>query len=172
MKYFTDELWNGINSEVKEIREKSKLQWRINDNIYFKIFQEVKKLLPKNFLKIYTKEYGFHDYKLKDFEIIHGEKGYTDPVAINILISNKEKTWKLTYKKIKKIVINYKQQPDIFNRKRREYEGFDDYGYDEFFQVDDKILSHEILFASGSTILIHFEKISIIKIASFNGAVK
>jgi len=164
MRYFTDELWKGINSDSKEEREKSNLQWDKNDEEYYKIFEKVEKLLPKKFLKIYKQEYGFHDYELKNYEVIHGKQGYKDPVAVNIVISNTEKTWNIGYEKIKKIVINYELQPDVFGRKRRrEYRGFDDYGYNEFYQINEKTLSHEILFASGATILVHFEKISINK---------
>ncbi|MEQ8156035.1 MAG: hypothetical protein ABRQ25_14285 [Clostridiaceae bacterium] len=163
MRYFTTELWNSINSESKEEREKANLQWEKNDAEYYEIFQNVSKFLSKGFLKIYWQEHGFHDYKLRNFEVIHGEKGYVYPVEFSIVITNGDNVWNIVYKKIKKISINYQQQPDVLKRKKRVYEGFDDYGYDEFFQVDDKTLSHEILFASGATILIHFEKISIKK---------
>lgn len=167
MRYFTDKLWSDINSESQEIREKANLQWQKNDEEYYKIFQKVKEKLPKRFLEIYGQQYGFHDYELKKFQIIHGDKGYKDPVAVNIIISNSEQTWSISYEKIKKIEINYELHPDIFERKRRrEYMGFDDYGYNEFFEIDERTLSHEILFASGATILVYFEKISINKITS------
>ncbi|AJA46847.1 hypothetical protein CPAST_c07470 [Clostridium pasteurianum DSM 525 = ATCC 6013] len=164
MKYFTDELWCGINSESEKERESASDKWEINLEEYCNIFENVKKLLPKKFLKIYMDQEGFHDYNLKNFEIIHGENGYKDPVSVSIVISNKEHTWNIIYNKIKKIAINYEQEFDIYERKRRKYRGFDDYGYDEFFQIDEKTLSHEILFASGATILVHFEKISIVEI--------
>ena len=167
MRYFTDKLWSDINSESQEVREKANLQWEKNDEEYYKIFENVKEKLPKKFLKIYRQQYGFHDYELKNFEIIHDDKGHKDPVAVNIIISNPEQTWSISYEKIKKIQINYELQPDIFGRKRRrEHRGFDNYGYNEFFEIDEKTLSHEILFASGATILVQFEKISINKITS------
>lgn len=166
MRYFTNELWNRVNSESEEERQKADLQWEKNDNEYYEIFKDVKKLLPKKFLKLYEQEYGFHDYELKNFEVIHGNKGHIDPVAVSMVITNGEKIWNIVYKRIKKISINYEQQPDVLKRKKRIYEGFDDYGYDEFFQVDEKTLSHEILFASGATILVHFEKISINEITN------
>lgn len=165
MKYFTDELWNEINSDSKEKREEASLQWEKNAEEYYKIFENIEKLLPKKFLKLYLKENGFHDYELKNYQIIHGKKGYKGSVAVSLVITNTEHTWNIVYNKIKKIAVNYEQQPDIFERKkRREYRGFDDYGYNEFFQIDEKTLSHEILFASGATILVHFEKISIVEI--------
>ena len=162
MRYFTNELWNGINSNSEDERKKAELQWDKNDKEYYEIFKIVKGLLPKKFMKIYEQEYGFHDYKLRNFEVIHGEEGYVDPVEFSIVITNGDNVWNIVYKKIKKISINYEQQSDMIKRKKRVYEGFDDYGYDEFFQIDEKTLSHEILFASGATILIHFEKISIL----------
>ncbi|SMC26746.1 hypothetical protein SAMN02745134_02925 [Clostridium acidisoli DSM 12555] len=110
------------------------------------------------------KEEGFHDYNLKNFQVIHGRSGYKDPVAVSIVITDTEHTWNILYNKIKKVAINYEQETEGFERKRKEYRGFDDYGYDEFFQIDEKTLSHEILFASGATILVHFQKISITKI--------
>lgn len=162
MRYFTNELWNGINSNSEDERKKAELQWDKNDKEYYEIFKIVKGLLPKKFMKIYEQEYGFHDYKLRNFEVIHGEEGYVDPVKFSIVITNGDNVWNIVYKKIKKISINYEQQSDMIKRKKRVYEGFDDYGYDEFFQIDEKTLSHEILFASGATILVHFEKISIL----------
>ncbi|WP_338552518.1 hypothetical protein [Paenibacillus sp. KS-LC4] len=36
------------------------------------------------------------------------------------------------------------------------HRGMDDWGYDELLMMDEKTISHEILFASGSTFLIHF----------------
>lgn len=165
MRYLTDELWTKINSECKEEREKAGLQWDKNAEEYFKIFKNIEKLLPKKFIKIY-KQHSFHDYNLKKIEVIHGKQGYIDPVAVSIFVEEGGEVWNITYKKIKKISINYEQQPDVFGRKKRTYEGFDTYGYDEFFQVDEKTLSHEILFASGATILVHFEKISVNKIDS------
>ena len=118
----------------------------------------------KNMKFTHLKEHGFHDYHLKNFQIQHGKRGFRDPVEVRLTVTDEENTWTIIYKKIKKIVANYEQEPDIFpGMGRRFYEGFDDYGFNEFFEIDDKALSHEILFASGATILIHFEKISIKK---------
>lgn len=54
------------------------------------------------------------------------------------------------------------------NRKRHFQYGFDNYGYDEFLEVDENILSHEILFASDATILVYFKYISIKKVKENN----
>lgn len=59
---------------------------------------------------------------------------------------------KITYKHIKQFNVNYKEAEGWGDRR-----GFDDWGYDEFLPIDEQTLSHEILFASGSTILICFK---------------
>lgn len=164
MKYFTDELWTSINSESQEEREIASLKWEKNAEEYSKIFQSVKLLLPKKFVEIFYKEYSFHDYNLKSYEIIHGQKGYKDPIIVNLVITDKIKTWNIIYEKIKKIEVTYSQKLAPKYRNKIFYRGFDDYGYNEIFQIDDKTFSHEILFASGATILIHFEKIKIFRI--------
>jgi hypothetical protein len=110
-------------------------------------------MLPKKFLDVYVKENGFHDWKLKKLDIIHSSYGTKNPVEVNILISDDD-LYKITYSGIKKIEISYKEDID-------ERRGFDDWGYCEFLPVNDKIFSHEILFASGASIQIHFSKISI-----------
>lgn len=61
-------------------------------------------------------------------------------------------TFKITYKCIKKYSVNYEECEGLGDRR-----GFDDWGYDEFLPIDEQTLSHEILFASGSTMLIHFK---------------
>lgn len=163
MKYFKPELWDGYNSDIKEEFEEAKMQWEKNNKEYAQIFQHVKQRLPKTFLKIYMKEKGFHDYHLKDFQIIHGREGFKNPIAVIIEIENGENTWHIIYKGVTKIAVNYKDEQVNESSKRRFQYGFDDYGYDEFLEVNDKTLSHEILFASGATILVHFKNISIKK---------
>lgn len=165
MRYYTSELWKQANSQSSEERENAKRQWKINNDEYSKIFEYVKKRLPKAFLKIFMEEHGFHDCHLKNFEIIHGKAGYKDPVEVVITITNTEDTWNVIYKGIKEISVRYVSSPYIQPGKIRKYhDGFDEYGYNEFYEVDENILSHEILFASGATIFICFNKISINKV--------
>lgn len=161
MKYFKAELWRGYNSENKEEFEKAKAQWDRNNKEYAQIFENVKERLPKGFLKIYMKEHGFHDFHLKSFEIIHVSEGYKNPVSVSMEIEEGENTWNILYKGVTNVQINYENEKAEEDKVRRFQYGFDDYGYDEFLEVDENILSHEILFASDATILIHFKHISI-----------
>lgn len=161
MRYFKPELWNGYNSDIKEEFEEAKMQWEKNNREYAQIFERVKQRLPKGFLKTYMKERGFHDYHLKNFQVIHGMEGFKNPIAVTIEIENGQNAWRIIYKGVTKIAVNYKDEQANEISKRRFQYGFDDYGYDEFLEVDENVLSHEILFASESTILLHFKRISI-----------
>ena len=168
MKYFKAELWSGYNSDIEEIFEEAKKQWEINNKEYAKIFEIVKQRLPKAFLKIYMREHGFHDYHLRNFQVIHEKEGFRNPIEVSIKIENGEKAWNIMYKGVTKVQINYEAEQVNEIRKRRFQRGFDDFGYDEFIEVDDNIISHEILFASNATILVYFKHISIKKIKENN----
>lgn len=168
MRYFTDELCEEINCGVKERRKVAEKEWDKNAEEYNVLFNNMRYRLSKKFLRIYEKEANFHDYRLKEIEVIHGKYGFIDPVKVSLIIYNEINTWKLDYIKIEKISLNYKKINDIPSRAKEFYVGFDDFAYDEFLEVDDRTLSHEILFASGATLLIKFGKIFIKKLAGSN----
>lgn len=72
------------------------------------------------------------------------------------------------YKGVTKVQIDYEDEKTKENKARRFQYGFDDYGYDEFLEVDENTLSHEILFDSDATILVHFKQISIKRVKDTN----
>lgn len=74
-----------------------------------------------------------------------------------MIITDGTNTWKVAYKYVKKIAISYQQELMWQCTRWEKAIGFDDWGYDEFFAVDEETLSHEILFASDTSILIHFK---------------
>ena len=160
MKYFTSELWEKINSDSSEVREQAKARWGVNNKEYSQLFEKIKYRLSKKYLKTYLNEHGFHDYNLIRFEVIHDKSGYKEPVEIRMIITDSINTWDIVYKCIKKLGIDYASNPVAMpGKKKKYYDGFDNIGYNEFFEVDERTLSHEILFVSGATILIYFEKI-------------
>jgi hypothetical protein len=110
---------------------------------------------------MYFKNHGFHDFSLKAIEVVHSAYSIKKPVLIKIIITDEGNTWEIKYKGIKKFIISYEKENYLSDRY-----GFDGFGYDEFLPVDDKLLSHEILFVSGATVLIYFEKISINKLSN------
>lgn len=152
MKYFTNELWSKLNSNSQKERDEADFEWDRNYEVYSEIFESVKIRFSQKFLKTYLKNHGFHDFRVKNIVLTHKEYGVKNPISIDIYVTNSVDTFKITYKHIKKFNVNY-EEAEVWGDRR----GFDDWGYDEFLPIDEQTLSHEILFASGSTILIYFK---------------
>lgn len=153
MQYFTNELWSRINSESPIEREQADHEWEQNVEAYRKVFEISKQKLSKKFLKMYFDAKGFHDHDFVSFEIIQPKRWASDPIKVTIVVSDGESKWTLTYKKVKKLTMNY----DSTIEEHMSKWGIYTWGYDEFLPVDEDYLTHEVLFASGASILIHFK---------------
>lgn len=159
MKFYTYELWQKLNSEVLEERKNARDILAKNGQEYFEIFQAIKDKLPKYFIRKYIKYNGFHDFQLENIEIYNQVKKLN---SIKILISKDNERFQICYSDITNLSITYnisKVQLGI-----RDDKGFDSWGYSEFSELRDREFTHEILFASGATILIHFKKIKIVEV--------
>lgn len=152
MKYYTPELWKMFNSESDEVREEADRVWTENVQAYVKRFETVKPRLSKKFLDLYYKHYGFHDFEIRNICLNHKAYGTTsNPISVEVVISNRLETFNLTYKKVTQFHVNYEEEEG-----RTLSWGFDHWGYDECLPVNDEVLSHEVLFASGAILLVHF----------------
>ncbi|WP_035294319.1 hypothetical protein [Clostridium sp. KNHs214] len=152
MRYFTNELWSKINSDSQKERDEADFEWDKNNKAYSEIFDLIKVRLSQKFLRTYLSNHGFHDFQIKNIVLTHKEYGFKNPISLDIYVTDSVNTFKITYKCIKQFCVNYEEIEGWAARR-----GFDDWGYDEFLPVDEQTLSHEILFASGSTILIYFK---------------
>ncbi|MGH4139223.1 hypothetical protein [Clostridium sp.] len=152
MKYFTLDLWRGSNSDSEKIIDESIAEWNKNAKAYNEVFESIQNRFSKKFLKSYLCNERFHDYTIKNIKINNKDKRGENPMSIDIFITYSLITWKITYKNVVKFSINYEQWEG-----EGTCIGFDDWGYDEFIPVNEDILSHEILFVSGATILIYFK---------------
>lgn len=160
MKFFRPELWLKINSEIEEERKKAEAEWDKNDKLYFKIFQEVKKRLPEQFLSIYMANKGFHDFSLKKINVYRKDYCLEDSndVCLDIVISNTYCSWKISYINVKNFTFDYQIEDELAMVAV--------WGYDEFIDIGCKTLSHEILFSTGNILSVYFEKISISEVQS------
>ena len=152
MKYFKYDLWRGINSDSEKILDESLAEWDKNAKAYNEVFESIQNRFSKKFLKSYLYNERFHDYTIKNIKINNKDKWGKKPMSIDIVITYRTTTWKITYKNVVKFSMNYEQWEGDGT-----CIGFDDWGYDELIPVNKDILSHEILFVSGATILIYFK---------------
>lgn len=153
MKYFTDELWSRMGGVSAKEREQTHIEWVHNCEAYWKVFETIKHRLSKKFLKVYSENDDFHDCDFLSFEVTQPQRWASDPVKVRIVISDGEFKWTLTYKQVKKAMMNYDSETDEHMSKW----GVHTWGYDEFLPKDDAYLTHEVLFASGASILIEFK---------------
>ncbi|MGE6228447.1 hypothetical protein [Paenibacillus chitinolyticus] len=151
MKYFKQELWQEMNTGDITLMQKAEEEWNQNSKQYWDQYKLLENKLPKEIFDFF-KQKDFHDFRLKEYKIIHHKYGEGTPVNLHLLLTNDEETWLLEYSSIKKMKIDFETE---------ELRGFDDFGYQEFLEVDEETISHEILFASGAQVLIHFQRNSI-----------
>ncbi|EGW39340.1 hypothetical protein [Desulfosporosinus sp. OT] len=151
MEYFTEDLWNRINSSDFDEKKKARDQWKLNDEAYTIKFQSLEARFSKKAFDFFKRS-SLHDSSLNDIVIEHKEFGRAKKITVSIILTDQERVWTITYKKVSKISVDYVKKKGLYNNQK----GFDDFGYDEFLDVDEDTLSHEILFASGAKSLVHF----------------
>ena len=168
MKYFTKEMWRGWNSgdeaEQQRARELSDRNWQ-------EYLQELEKLQSRLGPEAYEffKTAERHDARLISFTAgdainhdVHGPadfdiNAHDTAVEIKLLSPHLNTLYTLNYSGVRKVVFDYPSNDPLFH-----YEGSNiaDWGYDEVTAVDEKFLGHEVLFSSGTTILIEFTNFS------------
>ncbi len=150
IQYFTDELWSKINSEDEEERNKANRKWDENEALYHQRFQKLKDKLPRQVFDLYNSR-SFHDSNLIEVKINQLDTNTKRPINVEITLTDGESCWRIIYKKIIKLQIDYSENDTLFRS-----QGFGDWGYEKILDVNEDVLSHEILFSSGSKILVHF----------------
>lgn len=163
MKYFRPDLWEKINSEVEQERQEAELEWQKNDKKYWESFQKTKQYLPKDYLLIYQKNHCFHDCLISGLEVVKKPDDNGGSISIEIKISKGPQNWLIRYRNVTQFHLNFvaEEQLSFYSGININSNAWDEWGYDEFSCVDEDVLSHEILFSSSRTILIHFKRISI-----------
>lgn len=167
MKYITKKHWAGWNS-----RDKKTSQWAFEDSE--KKFKEYAKQLEKLRPKLNKRNFEFFQKGLHDAQLISFSSGdgldldlesskplslksFSGETLVKMKLISKwfDAIYDLKYKKVSKAVFDFPSNEPLFWGIGSD---IGDWGYDELSQVDEKIFRHEILFSSGTTILIEFEK--------------
>jgi len=168
MKYFTKELWLGGNSRSEAELRKVSEQWNINFQDYQEQLQALQHRLTESAYRFFSEE-NLHDGRLISFTVgdaIHHDTHGSDlfdinlhnpTVEIKVLGSQLDVEYTLKYSKLRRVQFDYPSETPLFHE---EGEHIGDWGYDELTAIDDNYLRHEVLFASGTTILIDFKDFS------------
>ena len=119
-----------------------------NAKAYRNVFEMLANRLPKLVFDRFS-GWGFHDYELAKVEFQHTSLLHTD--IIFTLTGSDE--WILKFKDISFFQFrhhNYQNEKPVFSREH------DNWLFEEFLPVDDVMLSFEVAFSSGGSMLIHF----------------
>jgi hypothetical protein len=165
MKYKTRELWQGFNSNDNELRRHAAEQWEKNVREYQRQLEGLKPRLDEQTNRFFTTE-DLHDGRLlaftagDDIDFSAGGRKFdihrhNPSVRLQVLGANLDSLYRLTYSKVSRVVFDYPTDNPLFHGIGRQ---IGDWGYDELTAVDEDYLRHEILFASGTTILIEFQE--------------
>ncbi|HTC19342.1 MAG TPA: hypothetical protein VK859_00745 [bacterium] len=165
MKYFTSDMWRGVNSSNKAVFKKTELMWKRNGKAYSKQLEVLKKYLGKRNYSFF-KNVSLHDsifisFKFNQYKDENIQKILSLPFdlrkrTIEIITKKFEKNQivKLIYKKVFSVFMDLPQKASLFDDSN--YLG--DWGYDELTLDKNDHFQHEILFSTGATIKIIFEK--------------
>jgi hypothetical protein len=108
MIYFTSKLWSKYSGASHVERPKVELEWDKAVKEYNESFEMIKDRFSKKFIDIYYANSEFHDFHIKEFQMIHKDYRCKSPISINLIITDEINTWKITYKHVKNISIKVK----------------------------------------------------------------
>ena len=168
MKYFTRELWLAPNQKDESVQLQATRQFRENCVEYQKQLQNILPRLDEADRHFFLEE-SLHDGRLIafiagdeiDFDFDSGSafdiNAHNTSVRMKVLGCNLDTVFTLEYAGVRRAVFDYPTEDPLFH-----YEGayIGDWGYDELTAVDNAYLRHEVLFASGTSVLIEFKKFS------------
>ena len=168
MKYFSKKMWLGLQDE-----KSSKLweqKWRQNSQLYINSLRKLRGVISARNYSFFVSGHQHGDYLLS-ITLINKGKTYrqketgelhvreiTKPVDVEILtLCPTGRILVLKYTNARDVFFDFpSNNPLWFN----DSKGFGSWGYDEISLAKNKFLVHEILFDSGATIKIKFEKFS------------
>ena len=173
MQYFTKELWRRTQSDQAEgIRT----EWIRAHDDYRAQLERVRGRLDVDAFQFFS-DADLHDGELLELSIVDGSRpaplnapvrpwqwptGYPVTAAIKAIDAYDRFIWTLSYKNLRRILVDYPSDTPIF---RKEGEGFGDWGYQELTDAGGGFLRHEILFASGATLLFEFKSVDVCRTA-------
>ena len=165
MKIITKEHWRGWNSEDEKVRDWATKSSQENFKIYVERLEKLRPRFNERNYEFFKN--GFHGGQLVSYSIGDGlhlnlEKEESlklrnfnkTTVLLKVVGKWFNAIYDLKYENVFKSVFDFPSDSPLWGNNT------DDWGYDEILEIDEKTLRHEVLFSSGTTILIEFEKFS------------
>lgn len=161
MRYFLPELWLDANG--RSTTRFSPDQWMINLQAYKIQLEALQPRLGARLYRFFTK-ISLHDgtlVMLTAGDKIHGRSGKrlrSEPcVVLEVLDAFQDNRYILSYEGIRRFIFDYPTDTPLF--RDHDCDPIGDWGYDEITPADSIYLRHEVLFSSGTSLLIEFKKL-------------
>lgn len=154
MKYFTLELLDKLSNRSDLEHEMYHKMWMENLMEYWNQFKNYEDKLPSRFVKEYCK-HAFHDYNIESINFYNDGTKRRDCCNVEIKVSDDENKFLIRYIGVTKYNINVNSI---------NYMQGNTFLYSEILPVENKKMSHEILFLNRNTVYMEFKKIMFKKI--------
>jgi hypothetical protein len=175
MKYFTKEFWlrlQNVSDSWANDQEWEQLLVAYRNNL--SVLCERLRAASMAFFE----DADVHDGHLVEFRVSQpvttqswdGAPETEHPVNVQLVVREKHstRTWVLKYSTVRSVVVDYPSRHPLFPIGG---EGFGDWGYHELTDAGDGFLRHEVLFATGATLLVEFGDIEVEQAEARTGAV-
>ncbi|ABF42457.1 hypothetical protein Acid345_3456 [Candidatus Koribacter versatilis Ellin345] len=163
MKYFTPELWLGVNRPGEW--QSGYKSWQESLDAYKAQLKDVLPKLSKRLQQFFTTE-SLHDGTLASLEVGDlllrtkvSRKHRQAVVRIRAVPFDEKQLYEFEYRGIHTAEVNFPGAISLFPSGPKP--NFGDWGYDELIINENGQLQHEILFASGATVRIAFDQLQI-----------
>jgi len=170
VKFFTKELW--LSAQNPDNLKSYDRDWQ---RVYEEYRAELETLKPRLASDAYRffAEADVHDGELLDLVVTDGSRPaplpekarpWTEPgnypvqVRIEVLDSYDKIIWRLRYKNVRRLVVDFPTQEPLFYSAGQ---GFGDWGYHELSDAGGGFLRHEVLFATGASLLFEFKELDV-----------
>lgn len=170
MKYFTRERWKA----AQRSDQADSKAWQADMEKYSKELKALLNRLSPD-ARLFFETADVHDGELLRCEVIDGcrippegsRRAWNNEVPhpvvtqLEVLEASGKASWKLRYSRCRRANIDFPTDSPLFHT---DGHGFGDWGYDELTDAGNGFLRHEVLFASGSTLLVEFKELNVEKV--------
>jgi hypothetical protein len=171
MKYFTREYWLSLQSRHYSPPPPESGPF----NLYRAELELLRNRLDPVVFAFFA-EADVHDGELLGLTILDGnrpaplgeparewayEPGCPVRVTLRVLDAHDRLVWTLRYSTVRRLLVQYSADADLFPSGSGGGFGFGDWGYHELRDAGAGFLAHEVLFATGSTLLVEFQQVAV-----------
>ena len=170
MKYFTKEFWlrlQDIANSPAHDEEWERLLVAYRDEL-----AGLAERIPPATM-VFFAEANVHDGQLLEFRVSQptartpwdGAAETEHPVDVQLVVQEEggASTWRLKYSNVRRVNVDYPSTSPLFPMGG---EGFGDWGYHELTNAGGGLLRHEVLFATGTSLLVEFGTVDVERVTS------